>query len=68
MLNEHMLVRIGGGWDTLEHYLMTHAPSKEGMETKMIDNNTMLLCVKTGFSINRRGELGGQSPMSACKH
>ena len=31
MLNDHMLVRIGGGWDTLEHYLMTQAPSKEGM-------------------------------------
>ena len=56
MLNEHMLVRIGGGWDTLEHYLMTHAPSKEGMKTKMIDNNTILLCFKTSFSINRRGE------------
>ncbi|XP_068734038.1 microtubule-associated protein futsch-like [Montipora capricornis] len=32
MLNDHMLVRIGGGWDTLEHYLMTHAPSKEALE------------------------------------
>ena len=30
MLNDHMLVRIGGGWDTLEHYLMTHVPSKQG--------------------------------------
>ena len=36
MLNDHMLVRIGGGWDTLEHYLMTHAPSKEGIKGKMI--------------------------------
>lgn len=36
MLNDHMLVRIGGGWDTLEHYLMTHAPSKEGTKGKMI--------------------------------
>ena len=26
MLNDHLLLRIGGGWDTLEHYLMTHAP------------------------------------------
>ncbi|XP_029184973.2 microtubule-associated protein futsch-like [Acropora millepora] len=33
MLNDHMLVRIGGGWDTLEHYLMTHAPSKEALES-----------------------------------
>ena len=24
MLNDHVLVRIGGGWDGLEHYLMTH--------------------------------------------
>ena len=29
MLNEHVLVRIGGGWDGLEHYLMTHV--KHGM-------------------------------------
>ena len=36
MLNDHMLVRIGGGWDTLEHYLMTHAPSKEGIKIKNI--------------------------------
>lgn len=26
MLNAHVLLRIGGGWDTLEHYLMTHIP------------------------------------------
>ena len=24
MLNDHCIVRIGGGWDTLEHYIMTH--------------------------------------------
>ena len=24
MLNDHVIVRIGGGWDTLEHYIMTH--------------------------------------------
>lgn len=34
MLNDHMLVRIGGGWDTLEHYLMTHVPSKQGTRGK----------------------------------
>jgi hypothetical protein len=26
MLNGHVLLRIGGGWDTLEHYLLTHMP------------------------------------------
>ena len=26
MLNGHVLLRIGGGWDTLEHYLLTHLP------------------------------------------
>ena len=41
MLNDHMLVRIGGGWDTLEHYLMTHAPSKEGMVCRL---GCTLLC------------------------
>ena len=24
MLNDHVIVRIGGGWDTLEHYIITH--------------------------------------------
>ncbi|XP_052807514.1 growth arrest-specific protein 2-like isoform X1 [Mya arenaria] len=24
--NRHLMVRVGGGWDTLEHYLLTHNP------------------------------------------
>lgn len=24
MLNEHVMVRVGGGWDTLEHYITLH--------------------------------------------
>ncbi|XP_060555409.1 growth arrest-specific protein 2-like isoform X2 [Ruditapes philippinarum] len=24
--NRHLMVRVGGGWDTLEHYLMKHNP------------------------------------------
>ncbi|XP_047139493.1 GAS2-like protein 3 isoform X1 [Hydra vulgaris] len=27
LLNNHCIVRVGGGWDTLEHYLMTHLSS-----------------------------------------
>jgi len=29
LLNDrHLMVRVGGGWDTLEHYLVQHDPSK----------------------------------------
>lgn len=24
--NRHLMVRVGGGWDTLEHYLIKHNP------------------------------------------
>ena len=24
---QHVMVRVGGGWDTLEHYLIKHDPS-----------------------------------------
>lgn len=51
MLNDHMLVRIGGGWDTLEHYLMTHAPSKEGIKGKMILFSSGLSITSRIFSL-----------------
>ena len=26
--NRHVMVRVGGGWDTLEHYLLRHDPCR----------------------------------------
>jgi hypothetical protein len=26
--DRHVMVRVGGGWDTLVHYLLTHDPCK----------------------------------------
>jgi hypothetical protein len=43
MLNGHVLLRIGGGWDTLEHYLLTHMP-------KVGKQNTELLIVSESVS------------------
>lgn len=28
ILREHVMVRVGGGWDTLEHYLDKHDPCR----------------------------------------
>lgn len=28
ILREHIMVRVGGGWDTLEHYLDKHDPCR----------------------------------------
>lgn len=28
--NRHVMVRVGGGWDTLEHYLLRHDPCRRG--------------------------------------
>lgn len=30
ILRHHVMVRVGGGWDTLEHYLSRHDPNKIG--------------------------------------
>ena len=45
MLNDHVLVRIGGGWDGLEHYLMTHV--KAGMCLRLYRKNQCLYTLKT---------------------
>lgn len=28
VLRSHVMVRVGGGWDTLEHYLDKHDPCR----------------------------------------
>ncbi|RWS30704.1 hypothetical protein B4U80_03640 [Leptotrombidium deliense] len=28
ILRNHVMVRVGGGWDTLEHYLYKHDPCR----------------------------------------
>ncbi|XP_046326246.2 growth arrest-specific protein 2-like [Haliotis rufescens] len=28
LMDKHLMVRVGGGWDTLEHYLIHHDPSQ----------------------------------------
>lgn len=30
ILRNHVMVRVGGGWDTLEHFLSRHDPNKVG--------------------------------------
>lgn len=30
------MVRVGGGWDTLEHYLVTHDTGRFSMQSKFI--------------------------------
>lgn len=53
MLNGHVLLRIGGGWDTLEHYLMTHLP-KAGKLTIFRLKNCLPHVIYTGsFAIHQ---------------
>ena len=33
ILRSHIMVRVGGGWDTLEHYLLTHAGDHTSLST-----------------------------------
>jgi len=36
ILRNHIMVRVGGGWDTLEHYLLTHQPEAQHLSTALL--------------------------------
>lgn len=42
VLRKHVMVRVGGGWDTLEHYLDKHDPCRCNFPGK----NTVL-CIRS---------------------
>ncbi|KAK3748874.1 hypothetical protein QZH41_016274, partial [Actinostola sp. cb2023] len=52
ILRNHVMVRVGGGWDTLEHFISRHDPKKVGkllmckytLKTK--HNRTLYTCMK----------------------
>ncbi|KAI1293504.1 GAS2-like protein 1 [Halotydeus destructor] len=38
ILRRHVMVRVGGGWDTLEHYLDKHDPCRSRKRRYIVDN------------------------------
>lgn len=48
VLRTHVMVRVGGGWDTLEHYLDKHDPCRcaaFGEVTSYSSSEQLIFCV-----------------------
>lgn len=52
LLRHHVVVRVGGGWDTLEHYLATHARAGQQL-SQAIGSGDALSAVRSSPSMNR---------------
>lgn len=61
ILREHIMVRVGGGWDTLEHYLDKHDPCRCTSLCESPRPQTLWLCPVAGV---RGGVWGGPSWVS----
>uniref|UniRef100_A0A8C0B3X6 Growth arrest specific 2 like 2 n=1 Tax=Buteo japonicus TaxID=224669 RepID=A0A8C0B3X6_9AVES len=61
ILREHVMVRVGGGWDTLEHYLDKHDPCRCTSLCESRRPQTLWLCPTPGV----RG-VGGFCRGSCC--
>lgn len=63
MLNEHVMVRVGGGWDTLEHYIALHlALRKNKSVSKSVDDvrsDIKANASLTSYTRPKRTSLGG---------
>lgn len=62
MLNEHVLVRIGGGWDGLEHYLMTHV--KQGSQSQNPSSTPAPNVIRSTTPISRADTRRTNKPIS----
>ena len=51
LLRHHVVVRVGGGWDTLEHYLATHARAGQQL-SQAIGSGEALSAVRSRLSMN----------------
>ncbi|RDD44807.1 GAS2-like protein 1 [Trichoplax sp. H2] len=75
MLNEHVMVRIGGGWDTLEHYITFHMSlrkNKSILKTRDIDEvrsdikaNSSLISYSRPKRTSFGGSLGSRDQLGA---
>ena len=50
ILREHVMVRVGGGWDTLEHYLDKHDPCRCTSLCESLRPQTPWLCPVAGVT------------------
>lgn len=44
--NKHVMVRVGGGWETFESYLLKHDPCRM-LQFSRVDGKTSLISSKT---------------------
>lgn len=59
----HMMVRVGGGWDTLEHFLSRHEPCQVRLVTQ--GRRASVLPVPMGSDQSRQSPTGALSPASS---
>eukprot|EP00041_Stephanoeca_diplocostata_P009568 m.148136 g.148136 ORF g.148136 m.148136 type:complete len:777 (-) comp17792_c0_seq7:213-2543(-) len=55
LLRSHVVVRVGGGWDTLEHYLSTH--ERVGVELSQVARRSSSGSVSEVLRLNAHDEL-----------
>ena len=36
ILSDRILVRVGGGWDSIEHFILKHDPCRQGISSELI--------------------------------
>lgn len=59
VLRSHVMVRVGGGWDTLEHYLDKHDPCRCSSTSK---------CLMGEKATGREGPVSKGQPLTCCIH
>ncbi|XP_064619444.1 serine/arginine repetitive matrix protein 2-like [Lineus longissimus] len=61
ILRNHVMVRVGGGWDTFGNYLNKHDPCRECKNQRIVGKSNTTTATPPQFSNKRRGSAPPQS-------